>query len=69
MRFIDGDVAQRYRENLWVLLTGTLSGSITTSGYCFCRDIVGYDLAGFFTRFSPRIKGEVENVLKTLLSA
>jgi len=65
---IDGDVAQRYRENLWVLLTGTLSGSPTSSAYSFCREIVGYDLADFFARHSPRIKGEVENVLKLLLS-
>jgi hypothetical protein len=65
---IDGDVAQRYRENLWVLLTGTLSGSNTASAYTFCREIIGYDLADFFTRYSPRIKSEVENVLKTLLS-
>lgn len=65
---IDGDVAQRYRENLWVLLTGNLSNSTTASAYSFCREIVGYDLADFFIRFSPRIKNEVENVLKTLLS-
>lgn len=65
---IDGDVAQRYRENLWVLLTGTLSDSTTDSAYSFCREIVGYDLADFFTRHSPRIKSEVVNVLKTLLS-
>jgi hypothetical protein len=65
---IDGDVAQRYRENLWVLLTGNLSDSTTSSAYSFCRSIVGYDLADFFSRFSPRIKSEVENILKTLLS-
>ena len=66
---IDGDVAHRYRLANWVLLTGTLRGSPTASAYTFCRDVVGYDLANFFTRFSPRIKAEVENVLKTLLSA
>ena len=66
---IDGDVAQRYRENLWVLLTGNLSDSTMSSAYSFCREIVGYDLADFFTRYSPRIKSEVESVLKTLLSA
>ena len=65
---IDGDVAQRYRENLWVLLTGTLSGSTTASACSFCRKIVGCDLADFFARHSPRIKGEVENILKALLS-
>jgi hypothetical protein len=66
---IDGDVALRYRENLWVLLTGALAGSTTSSAYSFCREIVGYDLADFFSRHSPRIKSEVENALQTLLSA
>ncbi len=66
---IDSDVAHRYQENLWLLLTGSLHGSITTSTYAFCRSVVGYDLADFFTRYSPRIKAEVENVLKSLLSA
>jgi hypothetical protein len=65
---IDDDVAHRYRENLWVLLTGTVFGPPTSSGYSFCREIVGYDLADFFSRHSPRIKSEVENVLKKLLS-
>jgi hypothetical protein len=66
---IDSDVAHRYRENLWVLLTGTISGPTTSSAYAFCRDIVGYDLADFFTKHSPRLKAEIENILKTLLSA
>lgn len=66
---IDSDVAHRYQENLWLLLTGSVHGSSTTSTYAFCRDVVGYDLADFFTRYSPRLKVEVENVLKTLLAA
>lgn len=66
---IDSDVAHRYQENLWLLLTGSVHGSPTTSTYAFCRDIVGYDLADFFTRYSPQIKSEVEDVLKMLLSA
>jgi hypothetical protein len=66
---IDSDVAHRYQENLWLLLTGSVHGSTTTSTYAFCRDIVGYDLADFFTRHSSKIKSEIENVLKALLSA
>ena len=65
---IDGDVAHRYRENFWLLLSGTLDGSSTGSTYAFCREVVGYDLADFFQRHSPRIKTEVEAVLKALLS-
>ncbi|MDQ2799207.1 MAG: hypothetical protein M3Y13_06140, partial [Armatimonadota bacterium] len=40
---IDGDVAHRYRENFWLLLTGTVNGPSTRSTYSFCRDVIGYD--------------------------
>ncbi len=66
---IDSDVAHRYRENLWLLLTGTIGDTATGSAYAFCRDVVGYDLADFFVRHSARIRNEVEDVLQTLLSA
>lgn len=66
---IDDDVAARYRESLWLLLTGTTTGKATNSTYAFCRDVVGFDLAGFFQRNSAKLKGEVEAVLKKLLSA
>jgi hypothetical protein len=66
---IDGDVASRYRESLWLLLTGTTRGRATESTYAFCRDVVGYDLGRFFERNSARLRKEIEAVLKTLLSA
>lgn len=66
---IDGDVAARYRENLWLLLTGETCGNPTESTYSFCRDVVGFDLAAFFQRNSRRLKAEVEAVLQKLLSA
>lgn len=66
---IDNEVAQRYRENLWLLLTGKPQGEAVTSTYAFCKDIIGYDLAVFFQRHSARIKAEIETVLETLLSA
>ena len=37
------------------------------SFYGFCKDVVGYDLAGFFQRNSPTLKKEVEIVLTKLL--
>jgi hypothetical protein len=64
---IDNDVASRYRENLWLLLTGSVHGRSTDSTYAFCREVLGYDLAGFFSRYSPKIKTEIEAILKTLL--
>ncbi len=66
---IDGDVAERYVQAKWLLLSGSVQGSTVSSTYAFCRDVVGYDLAAFFDRNSPRIKGEVEKILNALLSA
>ncbi len=66
---IDEDIAQRYRNERWVLLTGlTGNASPHESIYSFCKDVVGYDLAGFFQRNSPALKKEVEIVLKALLT-
>lgn len=66
---IDEDIAQRYRNERWVVLTG-LTGSAPSdeSLYTFCKDVVGYDLAGFFQRSSPALKQEVEAVLTALLT-
>jgi hypothetical protein len=66
---IDEDIAQRYRNERWVLLTG-LAGNASSdeSFYGFCKDVVGYDLAGFFQRNSPALKKEVEAVLTALLA-
>lgn len=66
---IDEDVAQRYRNARWVLLTGLTGGaSSQESIYSFCNEVIGYDLAGFFRRNSPALKKEVETVLTALLA-
>ena len=65
---IDGGVALRYTQSRWLLLTGKIAGDSTTSTYAFCRDVLDYDLAGFFERNAARIKSEVEAVLTALLS-
>lgn len=66
---IDGSIATRYTQAQWLLLKGTTSGTPTDSTYIFCRDVLGYDLAGFFARYSAIIKAHVERVLATLLAA
>lgn len=67
---IDDDIALRYRNEKWVLLTGkTAENSAHKSLYAFMHHIVGYDLAAFFQRHSTTIKGEVNNVLVKLLSS
>ncbi|MGH9744914.1 MAG: hypothetical protein ACRD59_02235 [Candidatus Acidiferrales bacterium] len=64
---IDGDIATRYTEARWLLLVGTNRGTPIDSTYAFCRDVLGYDLAGFFERNSKRLKDELDMVLKMLL--
>ncbi|MBD2775656.1 hypothetical protein ICL16_27260 [Iningainema sp. BLCCT55] len=66
---IDADVAQRYTQAQWLLLTGTTHGSTTDSTYVFFRDVIGYDLAAFFQRNSVRLKNEIEVILTALLTA
>lgn len=65
---IDSDVAKRYKERHWIILTGTKNGSSTESTYVFCRDVIGYDLANFFEHRSADIKKLVKDLLETLLS-
>lgn len=64
---IDSDVAMRYYRARWLLLKGTTSGSMLDSTYIFSRDVIGYDLAGFFSRNSSTLRKEIEIVLEKLL--
>ena len=65
---IDDDIAERYLRAQWLILRGTVSGSSLASTYSFAREVLGYDLAGFFNRNSVRIRTEVEIVIEALLS-
>ena len=66
---IDADIVLRYRNNRCGILTGTVNGDEKSSLYIFCRQVLGYDLAGFFGRYSDDIKAEIHDVLETLLRA
>ena len=67
---IDEDVLRRYRAAGWVVTTG-LTGreDPSVSTYDFLREVIGYDLAGFFERNSDRLRREVTAVLQALLDA
>ncbi|MDO4585261.1 MAG: hypothetical protein Q4D62_14295 [Planctomycetia bacterium] len=65
---IDIDIVHRYRLNNWAILTGDIYGSHETSIYTFMKEIIGYDLAGFFQRNTDELKNEVAKVLLSLLS-
>ena len=65
---IDDDISERYARAQWLILRGSLSGSSLQSTYAFAREVLDYDLAGFFTRNAARIRAEVETVIEALLS-
>lgn len=66
---IDGDILLRYRAEKWGVLTGVLGASDPLiSTYDFMREIVGYDLAGFFNRNSETLHAEIDSTLKALLT-
>lgn len=64
---IDSDVAERYRRARWLLLIGTIGESAWDSTYTFMREIIGYDLAGFFQRNADVLRAAVDEVLRSLL--
>lgn len=67
---IDTDILHRYRAERWAVLTGnTSSDSALISTYAFMRDVVGYDLAAFYTRNTKVLHTEIATVLEGLLRA
>lgn len=67
---IDEDVLYRYRSASWLVLTGTnREESPLVSTYSFFKDVVGYDLASFFTRNSDVLRLEIHKVLEALLGS
>ncbi len=65
---IDSDVADRYMKAGWLLLRGILDENPYTSTFSFVKQVLGYDLAGFFSRNNPTLKQTVISVLAALLS-
>jgi hypothetical protein len=66
---IDGDILYRYTREKWAVITGVVgAGNPLISTYDFMREIVGYDLEGFFKRNSKVLQKEVEVVLGALLT-
>ncbi len=64
---IDSDVVERYRQARWLILQGWLTESALISTYAFSREILGYDLAGFFARNETALQAGIADVLKILL--
>ena len=66
-RQIDSDIAERYVQHHWLLLQGTLDGSPMDSVYVFMREVLEYDLAGFFDRNQARIIRLMDSILEKIL--
>jgi len=64
---IDDDIAERYARARWLLLRGTVGGTWADSTYAFCREALGYDMAGFFQRHSETLRRDVRGILEALL--
>lgn len=68
---IDSDILVRYRAEKWSVLTGIIDPKNIDpqrSTYDFMREIVGYDLAGFFERNSSVLRAEIDTILHSLLT-
>ena len=61
-------VLRRYRADGILVLTGDLDGSSAHSTFSFFKEVVDYDLAGFFERNTGRIAQEVTAVVQALLT-
>lgn len=60
---IDNDIVIRYRNAGWLLLLGNLNPSPTVSVYSFCKEVLDYDLAGFFERNSRKLQTTVGEIM------
>ncbi len=66
---IDTDIILRYRNDRCGILIGVTNENNKESLYAFCKQILGYDLAGFFKHHTEIIRTEINDVLEQLLSA
>lgn len=65
---MNSTVRTRYITGRWAVLTGTSGTDDTmTSTFAFLRDVVGYDLAGFFERNADELRTAVNEILTQLL--
>ena len=64
---IDLDIIERYERGKWLVLRGVLEDDPTISTYAFMKEVIGYDLAGFFARQQSKLKEITLQVLESLL--
>jgi hypothetical protein len=64
---IDADIVEQYEHAKWSILQGQLVSSPLYSTYAFTKEVVGYDLAGFFQCNSATLQATVAGILHALL--
>lgn len=64
---VNSTVRLRYTTGRWAVLTGTTVADPLTSTFAFMKDVVGYDLAGFFERNADELRAGVNEILTELL--
>jgi hypothetical protein len=65
---VSSTVRRRYQSANLLVLIGSVSDDPCSSTFAFYREVVGYDLAGFFERHSGNIRQEVQAILASLLT-
>ena len=65
---ISSTLLRRYRNANMLVLVGNNNGNPMIDTFAFIEQIVGYSVPSFFKRNSDLIRGEVETILKELLS-
>lgn len=61
-------VVRRYRQDGMLVLTGLTGDDATVSTFAFFKEVVGYDLAGFFQRNSGSLRREIQSIVAKLLT-
>jgi hypothetical protein len=65
---IDNDLVLRYKNSRGGVIIGNLKGSPYESLFVFCKEILDYDIEGFFRKNTSSIKREMHNTLEVLLN-
>lgn len=59
-------VCRRYRDSRLFVMLGTITGNNST--FHFYKEVIGYDLSGFFERNTKHIREQFETIIRQLLN-
>ncbi len=64
---VNNTVYNRYKNGNLLVLRGNLDNDPHISTYAFFKNVIGYDLAGFFERNSEVLRSEIGNIIKNII--